>query len=91
MESATVKSYVSAIKKFLVEDCYPWDDQKVLLASLTSACKIANDRVKTRLPIHCSLLEMILFEIQRIYSQNGQQYIQLLFKTLFALSYYESV
>ena len=66
MQSATVKSYVSAIKKLLVDDGYPWDDQKVLLGSLTKACKIINDRVYTRLPIQCSLLEMILFEVQKL-------------------------
>ena len=31
---------------------------------------------------------MILFEIQRIFNQNGQQYLQLMYKTIFALSYY---
>ena len=88
MKSTTVKSYVSAIKKTLVEDGYQWEDQKVLLGSLTNACKLVNDKVKTRLPIHCSLLEMILFEVQRMFNQNGQQYVQLLYKTLFALAYY---
>ena len=88
MKSTTVKSYVSAIKKTLVDDGYPWDDQRVLLLSLTKACKLVNDKVKTRLPIQCSLLEMILFELQRIFCSSGQQYIQLLYKTLFALSYY---
>ena len=60
MQSATVKTYVSAIKKLLVEDGYDWDDQKILLGSLTSACRLINDRVYTRLPIQCGLLEMII-------------------------------
>ena len=88
MQSSTVKCYVSAIKRTLIDDGYHWDDQKILLTSLTRACRLVNDKVKTRLPIQCGLLEMILFEVQRMYNQNGQQYLQLLYKTLFALSYY---
>ena len=88
MQSNTVKSYISAIKRLLIDDGYPWDDQKVLLGSLTKACKLINDKVHTRLPIQCSLLEMILFEVQRLYGQHGQVYLDTLFKALFALSYY---
>ena len=51
MQSSTVKSYVSAIKKTLMTDGYPWDNQRVMLGALTSACKLVNDRVLTRLPI----------------------------------------
>ena len=83
MQSSTVKSYVSAIEKILVDDGYPWNDQKVLLGSLTKACRIIND---TRLPIQCGLLELLLFEIERIY--DAQYYLQDLYKTLFALAYY---
>ena len=86
MQSSTVKCYVTAIKKLLVDDGYDWDDQKVLLGSLTRACRLINDRVFTRLPIQCGLLEMILFEIQRIYDQ--QLYLEIMYKALFALSYY---
>ena len=88
MKSTTVKSYVSAIKKLLIDDGYNWDDQKVLLGSLTKACRIINDKVYTRLPIQCSLLEMILFEVQRVYSMKGQYYLEIMYKALFALSYY---
>ena len=70
MQSSTVKSYVSAIKKTLVLDGYKWDNSLVLIRSLAKACRIINDKVKTRLPIHCGLLEMILFEIQRIYTET---------------------
>ena len=45
-----------------------------------------NDQVKTRLPIQCGLLELILFEIERVYSQ--QPYLDILFKTLFVIAYY---
>ena len=61
----------------------------MLIESLTKTCKIVNNRVLNRLPIQCSLLEIILFEIQRIYSyQGGQFYLETMYKTLFALAYY---
>ena len=86
MQSSTVKSYVSAIKKMLVNDGYLWDDNKVLLGALTKACKIINDKVHTRLPIQCSLLEMLLFELQRMYGE--QVYLQIMYKAIFSISYY---
>ena len=90
LQSASVKSYNSAIKRVLIDDGYHWDDNKVLLTSLTRACKLVNDRVRTRLPIHYGLLELILFEVERIFileSQN-QVFLDALYKALFALSYY---
>ena len=75
-QSSSVKSYVSAIKKLLAMDNYKWKDEDVLVHSLTKACKLKNDRVTTRLPIHCSLLEMILFEVQRMF--KAQPYLEFL-------------
>ena len=86
MQSSTIKSYVSAIKKLLVIDGYKWKDELVLLGTLTRACRLTNDLVRTRLPIHGSLLELILFEFQREFS--SQPYLQALYKALFALGYY---
>ena len=36
-QSSTVKSYISAIKRILINDGYIWNDQLVLLSSLTRA------------------------------------------------------
>ena len=58
------------------------------MGSLTKACRLINDKVYTRLPIQCSLLEMLLFEVHRLYSLKGQVYLQVMYKALFALSYY---
>ena len=87
-QSSTVKSYVSAIKKTLVIDGYDWNDKLVLVRSLAKACRIINDKVRTRLPIQCNLLEMILFEVQRIFHASKQWYLEILYKTLFAVCYY---
>ena len=88
MQSSTVKSYVSAIKATLILDGYKWNDDLVLVRSLAKACRLVNDTVHTRLPIHCGLLEMILFEVQRYFSRKNQWYLEILYKTLFAISYY---
>ena len=37
MQSSIVRSYISAIKRILIDDGYPWEDNKMLLASLTKA------------------------------------------------------
>ena len=88
MQSSTVKSYVSAIKKILITDGYKWQDSEILLSSLARACKLKNDSVRTRLPIHVSLLEMLLFEIQRIFRKRCQPYLEKLYLALFTLGYY---
>ena len=44
-QSSTVKSYVSAIKKTLTMDKHKWNDNVILISSLTKASKIINDLV----------------------------------------------
>ena len=83
-----MKSDVSAIKRILIDDGYPRDDTKMLLGSLTKACRLVNDQVRTRLPIQCGLLELILFEVKRMFSTNNQYYLQVKYTTLFAIGYY---
>ena len=87
-QSSTIRSYISAIKGVLKSDGYQWDDNKVLLNTITRACKLTNDQLKTRLPIQIGLLELILFQVDRIYHASGQPYLGILFKTLFIFSYY---
>ena len=79
-QSNTVKSYVSAIKKTLIIDSYDWDDKLVLVRMLAKACRIINDSVRTRLPIHYNLLEMILFEVQRYFTGRNQVYLESLYR-----------
>ena len=88
MQSTTIKSYISAIKKTLVMDGYDWNDDLVLVRSLAKTCRIINDVVCTRLPIHCGLLETILFEVQRYFAKGNQYYLEVLYKAMFALCYY---
>ena len=86
-QSATIKSYVSAIKKTLVMDKYPWQDSEILGTSLTCACRLVNDRVHNRFPIQCGLLEMLLFEIECLYG-GSQPYLEILYKAIYIISYY---
>ena len=88
LQSSTVKTYVSAIKRLLLDDGYQWNDTKILLGSLTQACRLVNNQVHTRLPIQCKLLELILFEVQRVYLNANQPYLMKLYVTLFSLAYY---
>ena len=85
-KSATVKSYVSAIKSVLKSDGYMWDDRILLLDSIIRACRLINDRVYQRRPIQKGLLELILFEIERLFTD--QYYLEIMFKAMFSLSYY---
>ena len=85
-KSSTLKSYISAIKCVVKDDDYEWDDNKVLLGSVTRACKATNDIVKTRAPIHIALLEHMCFEIERLWP--NQIYLEKLFKAVLCLGYY---
>ena len=87
LQSSTIKSYISAIKKILKDDGYIWDDKQGLLSSLTQACKLQNDKIKCRLPIQRGLLNLLLFELQRVLSPS-QNYLLVLYRALFALAYY---
>ena len=58
----------------------------ILLSAIVRACKIKNDHLKTRLPIHLALFEMLIFELDREFST--QPYLGNLYKAMFALAYY---
>ena len=87
MQSASLKSYCSAIKNILVTDGYDWCDKKVLLSTIVKACRLVNDTVKICLPIRCGLLELMLFEFDRLYGHT-QPYLKMMYMALFCLGYY---
>ena len=86
-KSSTMSSYISAIKAILRADNYEWSESRVVFSSLVRACKLNNDIIKPRLPIHIGMLEILLFEIDRIYS-GTQPYLQSLYKAVLCLGYY---
>ena len=85
-QSATIKSYVSAIKHILQDDGYAWDNQKILLEAITRLCRLMNDKVVTGLPISENLLELLLFEVKRIF--ETQPYLDLVYKTIMSIGYH---
>ena len=86
IQSSTIKSYFCAIKHILRTDGYEWNDKKAMLSSITKSCRLLNDRVLIRLPIRKRLLELLLFEVQRIYP--NQPYLEKLYLAMFSISYY---
>ena len=87
IQSSTVKSYVSGIKSVLPDDGYEWKDDLVLLNTLTRACKLVNDHIRTRLPIQAGLLDLLLFELQRFF-KGEQYYLEIMYKASFLTAYY---
>ena len=85
-QSSTVRSYVSAIKNILRDDGYNWNEDRILLQSFIGACKMENDKFTCRLPIQVGLLEVLLFELERMF--HSQFYLEKLYKAIFALMYY---
>ena len=51
------------------------------------ACCIENDCIRTKLPIHFALFEMLLFELNRKLG-SSQVYLCTMYKALFSLAYY---
>ena len=87
-KSQTIKSYISAIKAVLKDNNIRLREDVYLLASLTKVCRIHNDRLKSKLPIHKSLLHCVLQKIDSYYVENNQPYLSVLFKAIFITGYY---
>ena len=71
-QSSTVKSYIFAIKAVLKTNGYNINENEFLLSSLMKACKLKNDKVTTRLPIHKGMLAIIIKRVQRTYNAINQ-------------------
>ena len=86
IQSSTIKSYFCAIKHILRSDGYSWDDNRAMLSSITKSCKILNDKLLVRLPIRRRLLDLLLFEVQRIFPD--QPYLEKLYLAMLSIGYY---
>ena len=87
-KSSTIKSYISGIKSILEDDGYEWSDKDFKMTSLTKACRLVNDQVRTRLPIKHRLLEVILDKLDDFYTKRSQHYLKLMYQCIFLLAYY---
>ena len=83
-----MKSYISVIKSMLRDIKVEIKNDKILLASLTRACKIMKDRVWTKLPIPEYTLQVILSGLNHIFMNPPQPYLLKLYKALFVTAYY---
>ena len=86
VQLSTIQSYFSAIKKILVCDNYKFNQDEVTFGILSKSCCLMNDTICTRLPIKLSLLELMLFEMERHF--KSQFFLESLYKALFSLAYY---
>ena len=84
-KSATIKSYISAIKLVLIENNIKIKEDAFLLASLTRACRLINDHVKTRLPIRLDVLCLLLRKLDQYFSM--QPYVRSLYRAIFVIGY----
>ena len=77
---------MSTIKTLLKYDDYYLNENRLLLSTMTQACKKQNDRFRCRLPFQKGLFEMLLFEIDRVWP--NQVYLIALYRAIFCLAYY---
>ena len=70
----------------LKNDNYNWNDNILMLQTITRGCRIINDTFKERLLIKRHLLEVMLFELGHVFST--QNYLLVTYRALFALAYY---
>ena len=89
LKSQTVKSYLSTIRGVLTENGYRLSKDFFLLSSLTWACKLRNDSVLTRLPIHKDLLRLLMDELEHMFAlKKNQPYMLCLYRAVFATAYH---
>ena len=87
-KSQSVKSYISAIRGVLHDDGIELNDNKFLLSALTRACKLKNDKVRTRLPIRKEMLGTILRCTYNHFQEKNQNYLAQLYCALFSTAYF---
>ena len=81
-----MQSYISAIKTVLENAGIKISEDRCLLSSLARACRVVNDKVRTRLPIQKSLLTMLIAKTQEKFA--SQPYLSALFLAMFSTAYF---
>ena len=87
-KSTTIKSYVSAVKAVLANEGIELNENRYLLNSLTRACKLKNDRIRTKLTLHKDMTHLIIGKVDTYFNDAGQPYLATLYKALFITAYY---
>ena len=76
LQSSTIRSYISALKAVLAEDKVKLKQDDFVINSLTRACRLKNDRIVTRLPIHKNFLHLILKKLDEWTDSINQPYLK---------------
>ena len=87
-QSSPVKSYISAIKLVLADANIKLNEDPFLITSLTKACKLTNDMVRTCFPIQKGMLAILIQQVNHHFSAAGQPYLQLLYQMVFLSMYF---
>lgn len=87
-QSATIKSYISAIKKMMSFEDINYNHIQAKLKALIKSAKLQNDKVKMRFPINRKMLHAILDKIDEVYLGRGQPYLASLYRAMCALGYH---
>ena len=85
-KSTTIRSYISAIRAVLREDGEILNEDTFLLTSLTRACKLKHDRVRTRLPIRIGMVNILLDQCCEMF--QSQPYLLCLYQAMIATAYF---
>ena len=85
-KSTTLRCYLSAIKSILMDGDFELQEDQIRLRVIVRSCRLHNNKLKPSFPIKLNLLELILFEVKRLY--HDQFYFCILYQTLFAIAYY---
>lgn len=84
----TVKSYLSAIRQILKSDGVELHEDKDLLSSLLTTCKIKNKSLFIRMPIKFKLLKAIIDHTHIALNREGQYFLGALLKSMFSMAYF---
>ena len=87
-KSNIIKCYVSAIKVILRDDNRKLREDTALLAALTKATWLHNDRIHVRLPIRKRMLTMLLNSVEAFFGNNPQPYLVKLYHAILCAAYY---
>ena len=81
-----VKSYISAICSVLQDVDVTLHEDRILLTSLTKACRLRNTNIRVQLPIQKSMMAVLLNKVEKLYPT--QPYLIALYKAFICTAYY---
>ena len=87
LKSATIRTYLSAIKAILQENNIAINQDQFALNALTRACRLKNDKFVTRLPISKDMLRLMMEKIDKQFSST-QPYLACLHRAMFSTAHY---